>query len=498
MTPAGTKAAKSGNTKADATKARGTFVQRLTTRDVVYATKWLDLARGTKKNVVLWDGAHQDRIRGFGVKITPAGNRTFLLQYWSPVSGERRRITRPFEGLTIEQARELAADYRRDIAKGLDPFAAAKDERERRAAEHELTVDKLVPRYLTAVARRLRGKRSLYERTRILTKHAVPLLGDRPVATLTRRDVKRLHSSIDSPTTANRTVEAFRAFLNWAADEENIPLDVAVLFKSYGGKRGWKHREESSERFLSMDEFRTLGNALARAETEGLPVPERLKRSDEKRAQENAARRASTAAAGGRVRGPYKITKPREPAKANPIAVAAIRFAALSGWRENEVLSLRWDAIDWTRAQATLRETKTGKSYRQLGAPAMRILEHVRDEWRVDGNPFVFAGADEGQHLKELQRPWYATLEAAKLSLRFHDLRHSFASVAADRGYSELVIGGLLGHRKRNAASATSRYAHLSNEVMRRAADEVAGAICDAMTAGAQPAKVLPIKRTAG
>jgi hypothetical protein len=52
-----------------------------------------------------------------------------------------------------------------------------------------------------------------------------------------------------------------------------------------------------------------------------------------------------------------------------------------------------------------------------------------------------------------------------------HVLRHSFASVAADLGYSESTIAGLVGHSGR---SITSRYIHPADAVLLAAADAVA------------------------
>jgi integrase len=59
-----------------------------------------------------------------------------------------------------------------------------------------------------------------------------------------------------------------------------------------------------------------------------------------------------------------------------------------------------------------------------------------------------------------------------------HILRHSFASNAADLGYSELTIAALIGHRK---GSVTSKYAHHADAVLLKAADTVADRICGLM-----------------
>jgi integrase len=67
---------------------------------------------------------------------------------------------------------------------------------------------------------------------------------------------------------------------------------------------------------------------------------------------------------------------------------------------------------------------------------------------------------------------------AGLLDVRIHDLRHSFASVGASGGDSLVVIGALLGHRD---TATTARYAHLSNDPRKAAADRIAGSIAYAM-----------------
>ena len=72
------------------------------------------------------------------------------------------------------------------------------------------------------------------------------------------------------------------------------------------------------------------------------------------------------------------------------------------------------------------------------------------------------------------------TVKAAGLppDVTAHVLRHSFASVAADGGASELTIAALLGHK---SGSVTSRYVHAADAVLLAAADRVAEVIAEAM-----------------
>lgn len=453
------------------------------------AKKWLAEARRTGRNVVVWDSG-QDRVKGFAVKFTPAGNWKFFLDYRSPVTGERRRITKQFEKKSASAARLMAADYRGQIANDRDPFMEIEAKREaekaQRLATSEQTVAKLVALYLDDVK-----QGSLREYRRILTKYVVPALGERPVASLERRDVKALHTAHKpTPAMANRIVTALRTFLIWCADEDGGNCKMAKppreLFNGFGGKKGWKYPEELVERFLSAEEFSRLGAALAQAERDGLPVPEPLRRQSHGLSHERRAKLT------GQKRGPYTITKERPHVPANRHAVNAVRLLALTGWREQEALTLRWDAIDFKRAGVTLRNTKTARSQRQLGKAALALLVELRDDPTREESPYVFPGAKQGRPLREIKRAWYAARHAADLDdMRLHDLRHSFASFAADRGYSELVRAKLLGHAKK---TVTDRYSHLSDEALRRAADEVSGAISAAMQ-GTPSAVVIPIGR---
>jgi integrase len=112
----------------------------------------------------------------------------------------------------------------------------------------------------------------------------------------------------------------------------------------------------------------------------------------------------------------------------------------------------------------------------------------------VENCPYVLPGTVPGEHLVGLPRVWERLRKRAKLSdVRLHDLRHSFASVGAASGDSLLVIGKLLGHRD---AKTTSRYAHLTDDPLKAAADRISTNIALAMTRSPKEGgMVLQIKR---
>jgi integrase len=139
----------------------------------------------------------------------------------------------------------------------------------------------------------------------------------------------------------------------------------------------------------------------------------------------------------------------------------------LTGWRESEALGLTWDAIDFKRGLANLRETKTGPSVRPLGTPALAL---VREQPRVNGNPFVFPGSLEGEHLRELRHVWESAKYAAAVQIRLHDLRHSFVTVARDLDHGDHAIARVVGHKIDK--SQTSRYGGIRDEKAKACAEE--------------------------
>ena len=191
-----------------------------------------------------------------------------------------------------------------------------------------------------------RKKRTASEYQRMWNKHVLPALGSRPVPEVTTADISRLHRSLSkTPYLANRLLAMLGAFFTYASKEGvRPPHDNPAHGTEF-------YPEKARERFLTPEEFRRLGEAHSRAERDGLPpAPERRRKPKN---GETAKHRPKAA---------------DKPIPANPFGVAAIRLLALTGCRENEILSLTWEAVDFERKHLRLADTKTGKSVR----PALR------------------------------------------------------------------------------------------------------------------------------
>jgi integrase len=139
-----------------------------------------------------------------------------------------------------------------------------------------------------------------------------------------------------------------------------------------------------------------------------------------------------------------------------PPAIAVTRFLAFSGWRSGEALALRCDEIDLARRTAILGDTKTGRSVRPLSQSACDVIRGLS---RSGDLVFPATRGTGNVAMSGFKKLWkrIAKFGALPADLTPHSLRHSFASLAADLGYSEPVIAALIGHKGR---STTSRYLH--------------------------------------
>jgi len=113
------------------------------------------------------------------------------------------------------------------------------------------------------------------------------------------------------------------------------------------------------------------------------------------------------------------------------------------------------------RQIANLDDTKSGRSVRPLSTEAIKIIEA-----QPRNGEYVFALSKEpifnlNQHFIKL---------GLSREITPHVLRHSYASLSADLGFSDNVIAGMLGHVR---SSITSRYVHLEAALI-KAADTVA------------------------
>lgn len=404
--------------------------------------------------VFVWDTG-DGALKGFGVRMMPSGIASYLVQYRTKEGRTRRLAIGKVGVLTPDEARTLAGEKLKEVAKGGDP--SAERHRVRREA---LTMAELADLYLAeGPAAKPNKKASSWGTDRSnIERHIKPLLGRKLAASLMHDDVVRFQRDVAAgksradiktktrgraivdggPGTAARSLAVLGAMLEWAAhpDRKLTPANPAKgvrLLK--GGKR---------ERFLSEAELARLADALAAME------------------------------------GEHRLS---------PTATAAIRLLLLSGCRKSEILSVRWEWVDIERGVLRLPDSKTGAKVVTLAAAAVKLLAELPRH-----GDYVLPAAMGIGHYTGLQKDWERVRGRAGLTgVRVHDLRHSFASFAVADGNSLYLIGKVLGHKQ---ARTTEIYAHLADDPIRAVADRTAARIAAAMAPGAapDPANVVPIR----
>ena len=306
---------------------------------------------------------------------------------------------------TFKQSSTRALAVLAEVWNGGDPVAA------RDADRAAGSVADLCERFLAEYVEIHCKPGTVREYTRLLRKIVVPAIGRRKAADIRRRDVAALHFNLrDTRYQANRTLALLSKMFNMAEIWELRP----------DGSNPCRHirryREESRERFLSVEEFRRLGKVLDDVLVDG---------------------------------------------SESHSAVTAIRLLMLTGCRLSEILTLRWAHVDLTAGELNLLDTKTGGRAVPLAPAAIRLLADLP---RKRSNPWVIPGRKRGAHLVDLQPPWQRIRARAGLpGVRIQDLRHSFASRALALGESLPMIGKILGHTQ---IQTTARYAHLARDMV--------------------------------
>jgi integrase len=135
-----------------------------------------------------------------------------------------------------------------------------------------------------------------------------------------------------------------------------------------------------------------------------------------------------------------------------------------------EALALKRAWLDEDEGAIRFPDTKSGAQTRVIGRPAIELLF----EQPETKSPFFFPTDWGDGHFVGLVRVLDRMCAIARLDdVTPHTLRHTFASVAGDLGFSELTIAALLGHAARGV---TQRYVHI-DEGLKFAADRVAAEV---------------------
>ena len=147
----------------------------------------------------------------------------------------------------------------------------------------------------------------------------------------------------------------------------------------------------------------------------------------------------------------------------------------LTGCRVGEIRTLEWEWIKGKRI--FLPDSKSGPRTVWLSSAARAVIDAI-PRYSEDC-PYLFPGRPPTRPLHNITSHWSRIrIEAGLAGVRLHDLRHTWASVAAMNGVDMVTIARLLGHA---LVETTERYVHLSDQSVTEAADRVSAHLSAAL-----------------
>jgi integrase len=392
--------------------------------------------------VTYWD--NDPKLVGFGLRVYASGSKSFFINY--RIDGRECRLTiGSFPRWTLQAARERAIELRKQIDRGHDPAG------EKRTRRNAPTIEDLIDRYLEehAPKKALTAKARMNDEVRMLDLIGKHLGKHTKVVDIHGGDIRDMHAKISEsigrggkprPKRANRILGVCSKMFALSLvplPGENAPWRNALLGNPCKGIA--RNHEEGHERFFSQDELARISDALAGYQG---------------------------------------------------VAADCIKLIMLTGCRPNEAMKAEWGEFDsepgyWIKPSAHTKQRKVHKL--PLSPVAIELIDRLRKKRK---GKWLFPGDKPGSHMVALWWVWRCVRERAGLdkSARIYDLRHTFASVGAGGGLSLPIIGRLLGHTQ---SKTTQRYAHLSDDPLREAAEKITTVITGA---GKPGAKVVNIK----
>ncbi len=388
-------------------------------------------AKPGKKTTINWD----DEIKGLGVRVTPAGVKSFILNY--RVAGRERRAT-------LARCSEISLKAARDRA-GAELAAIRAGEggplERRRKAKDAPTVADLIQQFLTveAPARISHGRmteRTLREYRKQTRAYLLPALGNCRVADVKRGDVEHMVARLPAPTRNRVLALTSRLFTlaerwQWRAQNDNPARGIE------------RSREQARDRVLAPSELAALSGALSNLDMR------------------------------------------------YPAGVAAVRIAAVTGLRIGEVLPMRWEHVDFETGRLTLPATKTGRRMHDLPTAALEILAALPrlNDWCLT------TGRDAPVTYRYVRGVFAEAAKDAGLDdVRLHDLRRTVMTSAASSGVGTHVLRDLLGHK---TTAMADRYVRNTGIPVRDAREQV-GAAMAAMMNGKGAAEIVSMERRRG
>ena len=370
---------------------------------------------------------YQDtKVSGLHLRISSTGIKTFSV-FKRIKGGNPERITLGrYPDMTIDQARRKTMEINLVIADGRNPAEA------KRKLKSELLFGELFEEYLERHSKP--KKKTWTEDLDKYKNHIEKPLGKRKLSEIDRAAISLIHSNVTKagyPIAANRILALISSVFGWAISAGLWENNPAIGIR--------RNKEKSRDRFIQSDELPRFFQALSE--------------------------------------------------ESNGTVRDYVLISLLNGARRSNVCSMKWQDINFDRAEWRIDETKNDIPQTVTLSPeAIEVLQNRKS----DDSEFVFPGIGKSGHLQEPRKGWERILKRAGIKdLRLHDLRRTLGSWQAKTGASLAIIGKSLNHKNQNT---TAIYARLDLDPVR---DSVNTATSAMLAAGGltKPGEIVQFKK---
>ena len=354
-------------------------------------------------------------IQGFGLRVTSAGTKAFIVE--KRINGKVKRITIGKYGqITPEKARVKAAELLGEITIGNDPIADKKSH-----LSKQVTLSEALESYLSS---RKDLKPSTVHNYTVCIERYLPDWKNKRLIDIDKDMIEIRHAKIGktTPSKANNTMRVVRAVFNHAIEKYEDSKGKAILavnpVSRLSRNRAW-YRDVKRTGHLKPHELQKWFNATKKL--------------------------------------------------LNSNSRDYLQLLLFTGLRKNEAATLKWENVDFKQRTLTVLDTKNRDPHT---LPLSDFLFDLLSERKtLNSGVWVFEGADGKSHLKE---PRSATTRVAELSgipFTLHDLRRTFITCAESLDIPAYALKKLANHRM--AHDITASYIISDVERLRRPMQQV-------------------------
>lgn len=342
---------------------------------------------------------YDDKLKGFGLRITSGGAKTFFVEKLINRKLRRIKVGRYGE-LTVEQARKKAQVMLGQIAEGIDPVAEKQS-----AVIRQTTLHRVMEDYIQA--RKTLKSKTLYDYHRVM-EIAFAEWRNKPFVSITKDQVEKHHRKLGQKhgeAYANLAMRVLRALFNFAAgkyeDAQGHSLLADNPVKRLSQTRAW-YRIECRKSFIKRNELESWYQGVIKLENETLRD--------------------------------YLL------------------LILFTGLRRQEAAKLRWNDIDFKEKTLTISETKNNEKHTLPLSEYLFDLLARRRQRSI--NEYVFPGTGKGGYIIEPRKQIAKVIKSSGIAFTVHDLRRTFITVAESLDIAAYALKRLINHKMNNDVTA--------------------------------------------